>query len=169
MNLTTASRSVLEHVAFVLIRIRQEDYPAKISFLEASVGEHVRHILEFYLCLFEGLKSGKINYDLRRRDKRIEKDKDFALKVVHRIIGQIECQEHDSDLILELKYGDVSNHNINLKTNYKRELVYNIEHTIHHLAIMKQAFLRDFNYIELPENFGIASSTVRYLHQGQTD
>jgi hypothetical protein len=44
----------------------------------------------------------------------------------------------------------------------ERELAYNIEHTIHHMAIIKQSIIEHFTYIDLPEYFGVASSTVRY-------
>lgn len=166
MNLRTASINVLDQLEVVLMQMKEEDYRQLIPSLDASIGKHVRHILEFYLCLFEGLEKGKINYDTRRRDKSVETDRKVALDLIGDIKTRIEGQKGDPELALNLKYGDITNQNIVLSTNYGRELAYNIEHTIHHLAIVKQGFKEIFQDIQLPENFGIASSTVRYMKQG---
>lgn len=166
MNLKTASISVLAQLEDVLKQMKEENYNQIVSSLDATIGQHVRHILEFYLCLFEGLNKGKINYDHRRRDKRIETEKDFAMKIIQNIKQQIDGQKRNSNLLLELSYGEITDQNIGINTNYKRELAYNVEHTIHHLAIVRQGFKEICQYIDLPENFGIASSTLRYRKQG---
>lgn len=166
MNLKDASVNILDQLEKVLIQLRDKDYCQSIPSLEASIGQHVRHILEFYICLFEGLETGKINYDHRRRDERIENNKRFALDQLDNLRSRIEKQMNNPELMLDLKYGEASNEDIGISTNYERELAYNIEHTIHHLAIIKQAFREIGQYVELPANFGIASSTVRFMKQG---
>ena len=49
-----------------------------------------------------------------------------------------------------------------MKSSFYRELSYNIEHAIHHMALLKVAVKQTLTYISLPENFGVASSTIRY-------
>lgn len=166
MNLKDASVNVLDQLKKVLIQLSDEDYCRSIPFLEATIGQHVRHILEFYICLFQGLETGSINYDHRRRDKRIESNIQYALGQLDALKSKIEDQTDNPDLLLNLKYGEISNKDIVLGTSYNRELAYNIEHTIHHMAIIKQAFREIGNYVELPENFGIASSTIRFINRG---
>jgi len=166
MNLQSASVNVLDQLKKVLIQLRDEDYCRSIPFLQATIGQHVRHILEFYICVFQGLETGNINYDHRRRDKRIETNKQYALGQLDALKSRIEEQTDNPDLLLNLKYGETSNKDIVLGTSFDRELAYNIEHTIHHMAIIKQAFREIGHYVELPENFGIASSTVRFMKQG---
>lgn len=165
MDLKITSKLVLDQLIVVLDQIKAEDYALNILTLNASVSQHIRHIIEFYICLFEGLHSGLINYDSRNRDPRIENDKVFTLELIDEIKEKISNQTINIDLSLELKYGQESEDNIRLSTNYYRELAYNIEHTIHHLAIIKQTIIEHFNYVELPDNFGIASSTVRFFNQ----
>ncbi len=165
MNLITASINVLDQLEMVLLPMKEENFHQNIPSLDASIGQHVRHILEFYLCLLEGLEAGQINYDNRRRDKRIETDRKFAIDIIGGIKASIKGQTWNPELVLNLKYGDFSNQNIRLRTNYERELAYNIEHTIHHLAIVKQGLRELCHYIQLPDNFGIASSTVRFMKQ----
>jgi len=40
-------------------------------------------------------------------------------------------------------------------------MAYNLEHTIHHMALMK-AGIREVAGIEMPESFGVASSTLKF-------
>ena len=165
MDLRESSKSVLDQLVFVLDQMKADDYGIRISSLNASIGQHVRHILEFYICLFDGINSGVVNYDKRKRDLRIENDKQFTLSVIEDLKNKLEGTKENVTLSLELKYGDIADESIRLSTNYSRELVYNIEHTIHHLAIIKNAINDQFGYIDLPDHFGIASSTVRHINQ----
>lgn len=54
-----------------------------------------------------------------------------------------------------------------ITTNLYRELIYNLEHAVHHMAIMKIAMPEIAPYIVLPPDFGIALSTIQY-HKNQT-
>ena len=44
--------------------------PSKILF-NASIGQHVRHIIELFLCLEKGYENGVVNYEKRKRDYKI--------------------------------------------------------------------------------------------------
>jgi hypothetical protein len=48
------------------------------------------------------------------------------------------------------------------QSNIERELMYNIEHTIHHLAIIKIGLNAVAPQIALSEHFGVAPSTIRH-------
>jgi hypothetical protein len=54
--------------------------------------------------------------------------------------------------------------NIRIQSNYYRELLYNLEHCIHHQALIKVAVLQLEN-ISVNENFGVARSTIEYRKQ----
>ena len=47
-------------------------------------------------------------------------------------------------------------------SSLEREVVHNIEHVIHHLAIIKIALLAYHDEITVPQAFGVAPSTLRY-------
>lgn len=51
-----------------------------------------------------------------------------------------------------------------IQSNYYRELLYNLEHCIHHQALIKVAVLQ-FENVLLNENFGVARSTIEYRKQ----
>jgi hypothetical protein len=47
-------------------------------------------------------------------------------------------------------------------SNVQRELVYLIEHSIHHFALVRIGIQENFPEIILPCDFGIAYSTIKY-------
>jgi RNA-binding protein YhbY len=51
-----------------------------------------------------------------------------------------------------------------IDTNYNRELLYNLEHCIHHQALIKVAVLQN-DAITIDANFGVARSTIEYRKQ----
>jgi hypothetical protein len=67
-------------------------------------------------------------------------------------------------LVLEACYDDQSVESITISTNYYREIAYNLEHTIHHMALIRVG-LNEVSGIQLPDDFGVASSTVKHRKQ----
>ena len=47
-------------------------------------------------------------------------------------------------------------------SNVQRELVYLIEHAIHHFALLRIGIQENFPEISLASDFGVAYSTVKY-------
>lgn len=166
MDLKEVTKNVLNDLLLLINQIKEDDYHFHISSLNATIGQHIRHILEFYTCFFDGIRSGIVNYDQRKRDKRIETSKDFTAGLIKSLQEKLTDMDTGRNVFLEVKYGDKeSGEKIKMETNILRELTYNIEHTIHHLAIIKPFILLHFDYVQLPKNFGIASSTLRHLNQ----
>lgn len=127
-----------------------------------TVGQHVRHTIELFQCLEAGYESGTVNYEQRKRDIRIESDPALAMELLDRI--QQGLNREDKDLLLQACYDAPSGNIVEFRTNYLRELAYNLEHTIHHMALIRVG-LREVSDIVLPESFGVASSTVKYRQQ----
>jgi len=65
-------------------------------------------------------------------------------------------------LRLEVGYGCNDEEGVVLSTNYLRELTYNIEHAVHHMAIMKIGISEIAPYVTCPRDFGVAVSTTRH-------
>ena len=70
----------------------------------------------------------------------------------------------NKDLQLEACYDEHAESPITLATNFYREVAYNLEHTIHHMALIRVG-ITEVSDIELPEEFGVASSTIKYRQQ----
>jgi hypothetical protein len=127
-----------------------------------TVGQHVRHIIELFQCLENGYEAGVVNYEKRKRDVQIETDKELAGRLLLVIHGNLT--KSDKPLQLEACYDEHASDAIRIETNYYREIAYNLEHTIHHMALIRVG-INEISTIALPEDFGVASSTVKYRKQ----
>jgi uncharacterized damage-inducible protein DinB len=162
MILTQACSKILDQLADLLAQIREDDFAKPAETLSSStIGQHLRHTLEFFSCLERGFNQGTINYDKRAHDKLIESDKFLAMAAIEKIKTFISNLT-DKPLLLEVGYDVDKDEYVTLATNATRELVYNIEHAVHHMAIMKIGVREIAPYITLSADFGIAASTVRY-------
>lgn len=162
MQLSLAANNILRQLSHVVEQITEDDFRKLSHALNATVGQHLRHTLEFFICLEQGYEQGVVNYDKRNHNKAMEHDKFIALHAIKQIQEFINTIEGDKELALEAGYLSDSDACETIKTNYHRELVYNIEHAVHHMAIMKIGIREVAGYIDLPADFGIAVSTLRY-------
>lgn len=162
MTLTEACSNILAQLTDLVHQIRESDFVKPAETLSYStVGQHLRHTLEFFICFEHGFERGLINYDKRAHDKLIETDKFVALNAIQRISKFIHNVD-DKVLKLEVGYDLERETFLTIDTTATRELVYNIEHAVHHMAIMKIGIRELAPYVQLPPDFGIAASTVRY-------
>lgn len=163
MQLVRACVSILDQLEDVASAISDEDYarPSR-SLGSATIGQHLRHTIEFFLCLEKGFGSGIINYDKRDHDRIIESDRAMAILAIQRVRQFIQGTDSNQQLRLEVGYDRHSEECMTIDTNYSRELIYNIEHAVHHMAIMKIGLREIAAYIVIPTDFGIAVSTLRH-------
>jgi len=161
MQLQKAIQNVFLQLDVSLQELTPDQYiqPSKTLF-NATIGQHVRHIIELFVCLEEGYEKGLVNYDKRRRDRRIETEKDFAILLLKQVYNGLG--KENKELVLEAEYTDDAEEPLQFSTNYYREIAYNLEHTIHHMALIKVG-IREVSDLEIPEGFGVASSTIKYL------
>jgi hypothetical protein len=163
MNLTLACNHIISQLTQLVQDIREKDFLAPSEALgKSTIGQHLRHTLEFFICMEAGYKTGIINYDKRAHDKLIETDKVIALSTLSKISEFVGGIHGDHKLKLEVSYDLDKDEFVTIETNAVRELVYNIEHAVHHMAIMKIGIREVAPYIKLPADFGIAASTIRY-------
>ncbi|MDL5047368.1 hypothetical protein QQ054_15220 [Oscillatoria amoena NRMC-F 0135] len=163
MKLTSACCNILKQLQGLVEQIEPTDFAKPVPTLgNSTIGQHLRHTLEFFICLEGGYKDGLVNYDKRGHDKLIESDKFIAMAALTRIRQFVETHNSDIQLSLEVGYDLKQDDYTTVQTNFKRELVYNIEHAVHHMAIMKIGIREIAPYVTLPADFGIAASTIRY-------
>src|SRR5262249_23517176 len=78
-NLITDNIEALKQGVELLERLDDRLYTEANQVLSISgVGSHFRHCIDFYYSFLTGLDSGRINYDCRERDERIEMNRLFA-------------------------------------------------------------------------------------------
>ncbi|MEM0932322.1 MAG: DinB family protein [Bacteroidota bacterium] len=152
-----ASANTLEQFKQILILLPDDTYKAPCPVLSnATIGQHTRHVIELYLCLISGYDAEAVSYDKRKRDTRIENEKSFALQQLEWVQEKLEKPNKSLRVTYELRGSDTS-----LESNYYREVMYNLEHAIHHHALIKVG-IKHFTELELPDSFGVAPSTMEY-------
>ena len=154
-KITIEAREVLMQLVELLNQLDYDTYTFAHPILSmGSIGAHTRHIIELFEQLNIGYVIGILNYDSRKREQRLEQDIDFSCERIAEIIQALE--RPNKQMLLKTLHSNSSN---TIETNYNRELLYNIEHCIHHQAIIKIALL-SLGIDTTQENFGVAKSTL---------
>jgi uncharacterized damage-inducible protein DinB len=162
MNINLACAHILSQLTDLVARISEGDFVKPSNQLsQSTIGQHLRHTLEFFICFERGYQQGIVNYDKRAHDKQIECDKYIALATIGRIEEFVKSFE-EKELKLEVGYDLSQDEFVTINTTATRELVYNIEHAVHHMAIIKIGVREVASYVDLPTDFGVAASTIRY-------
>lgn len=162
MTLIEVNRLMLERLALFVNQIPDADYCKPLSVYNgSSLGEHTRHIIEFYQCLLSQAKSGTISYDLRERSQALQQHTQQAQEALMGIIALLDNLEFDKELVLEVNPHTSDEAPQRLQTNLQRELHYVLDHTIHHMALIKIGVYSALPNIKLPTDFGVAPSTLR--------
>ncbi len=160
MNLYIPAQNLFLQLRSMLDELTPEEFATPSLQLSGStVGQHTRHIIELFLELNKGYKHGVVNYEKRQRDYRLETDKGFANELLDDILKQF--LKPDKALLLDTDLSTDSTGLFTIPTSYYRELIFNIEHTVHHMALIKVA-LQEITDIEIPKSFGVAVSTIKY-------
>ncbi len=160
-HLEKAAEETLSKLKQVLGIIPREIYNSRPAALNgSSIGQHCRHLLEMFICLNEGYGQGVINYEGRKRDAKLEEDKNAAVECLQTLLLQLHKPE--KPLTLQTEYSALTGQPELCNTSYARELTYVLEHSVHHMALMAVGIKLAAPHISLPQNFGVASSTIKY-------
>lgn len=157
------NKKVIEQLCSFIQQINNDDYSKKLAILSgSSVGMHVRHILEFYSCFLDNLSAENICYDKRERQLIYEVDTQSTISKFNSIINNISKLSKDLPIILNSNAQDDEVISETITSSCSRELLYTLDHAIHHMALIKIAVNFEFKNIKLADNFGVAPSTIRY-------
>jgi len=175
MELQQAVQSVFGQLTGSLCQLKASAYSQGSAVLSGhTIGQHVRHIIELFQALENGYGAGIVNYEKRKRDRLIETDPSLACRLLQEIQDQLD--RPDRPLILEAGYAAPSpaaasagtspvTTPLLIATNYYREIAYNLEHTIHHMAMIRIGINQLAADLVLPDEYGIASSTLKYRRE----
>jgi uncharacterized damage-inducible protein DinB len=89
--------SNLEKGIHLLDTISEETYKnTSVEPYNSSIGTHIRHIMDMFDCIFEGLVSGEIDLTARKRNKEAEEilssGKDYILTTIAKV-SELDKQE----------------------------------------------------------------------------
>ena len=159
----TYCKENLNEIKALLLQLSNAQYTYASKLLsEATIGQHVRHILEFYQSVLKGIDTKVINYDLRDRNLLTETDRDFAIQTINNIHAVLALDIKDDPFILEGNFSSEPGKQTQIQTTLFRELAYCLEHSIHHQALIKVGLIELNSASFIDETFGLAPATIRY-------
>ncbi|HMV83091.1 MAG TPA: DinB family protein [Blastocatellia bacterium] len=162
--MTSSNIHLLEQGLALLAVIDDQPFAqAPKGIAQSGVGGHLRHCLDFYDSFLRGVGEGKIDYDCRERNVLIEKDRAAAATKIESIIrrlGELRTANGEQPLLVKLEGEQAGEAAAWSHSSISRELQFLLSHTVHHYALM--AMLLRVQGVELPPEFGVAPSTLKY-------
>lgn len=161
-QLLEGCRHCIRQCVQLLELINQDSYTSKVE-ATSSIGAHMRHILDRYYCFFEGIQSGVIDYDARKRDRSIEENIEaasFAFTSLCRRIDDLKLEEVLGQWVEVRETVHPECPLAEIPSTFDRELMGLISHSTHHLAIIA-LIAKSLGY-EIGNEFGKAPSTIVY-------
>ncbi|HVU54516.1 MAG TPA: hypothetical protein VHD83_05645 [Puia sp.] len=158
MHLKSPILRLFTQLGELLGQLSDEEYCQPIAILSgATIGQHVRHILECFQELEAGYYRGDVNYDLRKRDRLLETDRELVF--LQMAFAEGALRKADKPLQLHAAFDEGIE--AALSSTYYRELMHNLDHAIHHMAMIRIG-VTAFPCVVLPEDFGVAYSTLKF-------
>lgn len=166
----TALANALEQLNDILVELEQ--MPGKLAdnvYREGNIGQHLRHVFDHMLAIKLAIADGLVDYDKRDRGNEVETDRLLASQQLSLLRLWIKTEDFDNHRIAVVSEIDCDNtHSMRFDSNLNRELLYVINHTIHHAAHIKLV-LTQFG-ITLPAHIGIAPGTASFnRHKGREE
>ena len=129
----------------------------------ASIGPHLRHILDHYDAFLNGAEGGVIDYDQRDRCKQTELSPAFAKRRIQSTTARLRVLAGEATLPSMLKIRLCTDSHCEGEVTVSspaRELQFLQSHCVHHFAMMRR-ILSDQG-LDLEEDFGKAPATLSY-------
>ena len=127
----------------------------------SSIGSHIRHILDFYACIFNESEN-VIDLTARNRNLDVEKYCDTAICYFDEIIKKVQ-ELNDLDINRNvLVIDDLGMGKTKLNYTFVALMAQANSHTIHHYAIINYILDR-LNIVMEDENFGYNPTTPKQV------
>ena len=153
----------LERGVKLLNTINDTEYSnTAVAPYNSSIGGHIRHILDIFDCIFDGLDSGEIDLAARKRNELAEQKTAFGLDYFNKTITKLNTlKEVDLDQLVSVK-DDLGLGDFTQKYTLGSALIQAHSHAIHHFASL--GYIINQLGIKLPDvDFGYNPTTPRDL------
>ena len=171
MNARQGTILIAAQMAGLLERLDETVFTRPLPLFHGStIGQHFRHILEFYTCLFDGVLGARVDYGSRRRNPALSENPRAALAVLDYVADTVKKQDEHQWLNVESEFSDDCLPHIArpvYMSSMGRELQYAFDHAVHHLAIIRMGLELYFPQIPVDEDLGVAPSTLKYQKEGK--
>ena len=156
-----ALAGLLKDTARVLSLLAPEEYTdSDVPGISGSIGGHVRHCLDHVRALELGIERGLVDYDARRRDATIERDREAAVLSLMAAASRLLAVSGDvlARVVVVRSLLASDGPIVEATSSVGRELTFVVSHTIHHNAQIALLAHR-VGSSRLPSRFGVAPST----------
>jgi hypothetical protein len=134
---------------------------ASVPPYHSSIGTHIRHILDFYDCVFNLNSENRVDLTARSRNKDVESDCECARTYLGSILEKLNLASFDINKTV-LVIDDLGLGKTEIPYTYGSLLAQANSHTIHHYAIIN--YILDSLAITLHDsNFGYNPTTPRQV------
>lgn len=138
MNIVIASSiNSLKKSQSLLLLLNNDDLcNSSVSPYYSCIGSHIRHILDFYDCILDGIDAGNINLTNRKRDEKMHNDCNYASINVERVITRLKSLDDnrlDDHFLVE---DDLGLGMVSITYTLGAILAQANSHAIHHYAII---------------------------------
>ena len=162
MNAQQGTLFITGQMTELLQGLSQSIYTSPVSlFHGGTLGQHFRHILEFYTCLLDGYSTGLVDYSTRKRDVHIAENPALALAILRTINANLQHLDPENPLRVQSEFSEIASQSPAYQSSLGRELQYAFDHAVHHLAIIRMGLETCFPEIEVHAGLGIAPSTLK--------
>jgi uncharacterized damage-inducible protein DinB len=160
MNADNALLTIIKQINHVIAQLPPDGYNMPLAEFEGNtLGQHFRHILEFFQCLEDGIESGTIDYAARNRNPIYENKPDVATAAFEAFSHALSKFDMDQPVSVRAEFG--SDDRPCYDSTVGRELLFVYDHAIHHLAIIKIGLVCCFPHIEAKKDLGVSPSTIK--------
>lgn len=159
---------IIQQMTDVLNKMGSDEYAQPLAlFNGSSIGQHFRHIVDFYGCLLRGLQEGRIDYAQRQRDLMVETEPAHAAEVLAGFMSAIQLVDEGRGIHVVADFSsDFNEERPVIQSSVARELMYAYDHAVHHLAMIKMGLKAAVPHVTVDPNLGVAPSTIKHW-QGQ--
>lgn len=167
MNCKQGTEIIIEQMTELLGRISPEVYAQPLAlFNGSSIGQHFRHIVDFYGCLSRDFNGGRVDYAQRQRDTRVETEPAYAAGVLSSYFEQLKPSDEAASLEIVADFSsDFNETRPVVLSTMGREMMYAYDHAVHHLAIIKMGLKSTSPSLQMDKNIGVAPSTIKHWNR----
>jgi len=160
MQAKAAILLTINQVNDLLCQIEPHEYRQPLPEFDGStLGQHFRHILEFFICLERGVVTGIVDYASRERNLLFEDYPKVAMVSLDAFAESLEFLPPTMELALRAEFGGADRPCY--QSTVGRELAFVYDHAIHHLAMIKIGLRCHFPHIQIDRNLGVSPSTIK--------
>ena len=137
----------------------------------ASIGQHMRHIIDHFDSLKRGIASTKVDYNIRSRQSETETCLATAVRHLQEVKTWLLTLSHEQLSLALNVMPEVAVHQhqhgaqevsqpLPVASTLARELMFCVSHAIHHYALVN--IIRQLQGTQVDVNFGVAPATIAY-------